>query len=292
MLSLSGKKILLSIHILLISIWIGTLIAILLLLLVKQTQFNIAYFPALDKTVFLLFDSIIMNVSIAVAITGLLFSMFTTWGFFRFHWITIKWISIVGLALIIMFLQGPAVNGMASLSDVFLQEVRNNPDYLKFEHRRIIYTLIQLCLLTFIVFISVLKPWGQRKARKVLNRKVVLSIGIFLGVILATSSIMQYLQLVHFRNLQINEINLNQINDGYYTGTASFGFEYEVGVQIENHAIAKIDILKNRDSFYARQAEGVKYKIIREQKINIDAVTGATTTSKVLLKAVESALSR
>ena len=292
MLSLSGKKILLSIHLLLISIWIGTLIAILLLLLVKQTQFNIAYFPALDKTVFLLFDSIIMNVSIAVAITGLLFSMFTTWGFFRFHWITIKWISIVGLALIIMFLQGPAVNGMASLSDVFLQEVRNNPDYLKFEHRRIIYTLIQLCLLTFIVFISVLKPWGQRKARKVLNRKLVLSIGISLGIILAASSIMQYLQLVHYRNLPINEINLNQINDGYYTGTASFGFEYEVGVQIENHTIAEIDILKNRDSFYARQAEGIKYKLIREQKINIDAVTGATTTSKVLLKAVESALSR
>ena len=292
MLSLSGKKILLSIHILLISIWIGTLIAILLLLLVKQTQFNIAYFPALDKTVFLLFDSIIMNVSIAVAITGLLFSMFTTWGFFRFHWITIKWISIIGLALIIMFLQGPAVNGMASLSDVFLQEVWKNPDYLNFEHRTIIYTLIKLCLLTFIVFISVLKPWGQRKARKVLNRKVVLSIGIFLGVILATSSIMQYLQLVHFRNLQINEINLDQINDGYYTGTASFGFEYEVGIQIENHAIEKIDILKNRDSFYARQAEGIKYKLIQEQKINIDAVTGATTTSKVLLKAVESALSR
>jgi uncharacterized protein with FMN-binding domain len=292
MFSLSGKKILLSIHILLISIWIGTLIAILLLLLVKQTQFNIGSFPALDKTVFLLFDSIIIKDSIAVAITGLLFSMFTTWGFFRFNWITIKWVSIVGLALIIMFLQGPVVNGMASLSDVFLQEVRNNPDYLKFEHRTIIYTLIQLCLLTFIVFISVLKPWGQRKARKVLNRKLVLSIGISLGIILAASSIMQYLQLVHYRNLPINEINLNQINDGYYTGTASFGFEYEVGVQIENHTIAEIDILKNRDSFYARQAEGIKYKLIREQKINIDAVTGATTTSKVLLKAVESALSR
>ena len=191
-----------------------------------------------------------------------------------------------------MFLQGPVVNGMASLSDVFLQEVRKNPDYLNFEHRTIIYTLIQLCLLTFIVFISVLKPWGQRKVRRVPNRKLVLSIGIFLGVILAASSIMQYLQLVHFRNLQINEINLNQINDGYYTGTASFGFEYEVGVQIENHTIAEIDILKNRDSFYARQAEGIKYKLIREQKINIDAVTGATTTSKVLLKAIESALSR
>jgi len=292
MLSLSGKKVLLSIHILLVSIWIGTLIAILLLLLVKQTQFNLVNFPALDKAVFLLFDSIVMNISIAVAITGLLFSLFTTWGFFRFRWITFKWISIIGLALIIIFLQGPSVNGMASLSDVYLSDTINIPDYLKFEQQTTIYTLIQLCLLIFIVFISVLKPWGQRKVRKVLNRKLVLSIGIFLGVILATSSIMQYLQLVHYRNLPINKINLNQIDNGYYKGKANFGFEYEVGVQIENHAIAKIDILKNRDSFYARQAEGIKYKLIREQKINIDAVTGATTTSKVLLKAIESALSR
>lgn len=292
MFSLSRKKVLLSIHILLVSTWIGTLIAILLLLLVKQTQFNITYFPALDKVVFLLFDSIIMKISIAVAITELLFSMFTRWGFFRFHWITVKWISIIGLALIIMFLQSPSVNGAASLSDVYLNDTINIPDYLKFEQQTIIYTLIQLCLLTFIVFISVLKPWGQRKVRKVLNRKLVLSIGIFLGVILAASSVMQYLRLVHYRNIPINQINPDRIVDGYYTGTDSFGFEYEVGVQVENHTITKIDILKNRYSFYARQAEGIKYKIIREQKVNIDAVTGATTTSKVLQKAIETAHSR
>lgn len=49
-------------------------------------------------------------------------------------------------------------------------------------------------------------------------------------------------------------------------------------------------LIKNRDSFYARLAEGIKHKIIREQKINIDAVTGATTTSKILMKAVEAAI--
>jgi uncharacterized protein with FMN-binding domain len=37
-------------------------------------------------------------------------------------------------------------------------------------------------------------------------------------------------------------------------------------------------------------AEGIKHKIIRQQKINIDAVTGATTTSKIFLKAIEIAI--
>ena len=59
---------------------------------------------------------------------------------------------------------------------------------------------------------------------------------------------------------------------------------------VENHKIENIEIIKNRDSFYARLAEGITHKIIREQKVNIDAVTGATTTSKILMKAVETAI--
>jgi uncharacterized protein with FMN-binding domain len=54
--------------------------------------------------------------------------------------------------------------------------------------------------------------------------------------------------------------------------------------------IENIEIIKNRNSFYARMAEGIKHKILREQKINIDAVTGATTTSNILMKAVETAI--
>ena len=101
---------------------------------------------------------------------------------------------------------------------------------------------------------------------------------------------MQYSQLVHYRNLPIVEVNLSNIEDGEYIGKANYGFEYEVKVYVENHKIENIEIIKNRDSFYARLAEGITHKIIREQKVNIDAVTGATTTSKILMKAVETAI--
>jgi len=290
MLSTLGKKILLSIHILLIAMWIGTLFATMLVLLLKHNTFNVVQFGSVDKAIFLLFDSIIINISIAVAISGLVFSLFTTWGFFRFYWVITKWITIIVLAIIIMFWASPAVNGMAALSDSLSIKVLTHPDYIDSEHQYILFAVVQLILLIFIIFISVIKPWGQRKAKKVNRRKIVVTTGLVTGGLLVVSSIMQYTQLEHYRNMPITEINLNQINDGYYSGRADYGFEYLVGVEIRNNSIKTIDILKNRDSFYARQAEGIKYKVLLEQKINMDGLTGATTTSKILLKAMENAL--
>ncbi len=116
--------------------------------------------------------------------------------------------------------------------------------------------------------------------------------GLIAGITLTGSVLAQYLQLAHYRNLAINEIDLYQIDDGYYTGKVDYGFEYTVGVEIENHTIKNIDVIKNRDNFYARLAEGIRYKIAAEQKINLDAVTGATTTSMILLKAIETAIPR
>ena len=58
------------------------------------------------------------------------------------------------------------------------------------------FTILHLILLTFIVFISVIKPWGQRKQKVKVNRKIVVSAGLIIGVLLTASSIMQYLQLL------------------------------------------------------------------------------------------------
>ena len=291
MLGLKGKKILLGIHITFISIWIGTLIVVLLLMFIKNSSFNISQIAVVDKVIFLLSDNIIMNVSIAVALSGLIFSMFTSWGFIKFYWIIVKWILVILLGCVIMFLSGPAMNGAAALSDVFNVQVLSNPDYLQYEKLSLQYSLIQIILLIFIVFISVIKPWGPRKTKKKTNRKIVLSAGLIFGIALIGSIVSQYLQLQHFRNLKINVINLDTIPDGNYHGKVDYAFEYEVAVKVENHRISDIQFLKNRDSYYAKLAEGIKYKIIREQKIDIDAVTGATTTSKIFLKAVEKALS-
>ena len=159
MLSLNWKKIVLGMHIFLVSTWIGSLIAI---LAVHFAEMDIEF---IDKMVFILFDSIIMNISIAVAISGLIFSTFTQWGFVKFWWIIIKWILITALAVLIMFLAAPAINGTAAISDVFGNAALNNLDYLSLKQSTLIYISLQLLVLIFIVFLSTIKPWGKRNIK-------------------------------------------------------------------------------------------------------------------------------
>ena len=54
--------------------------------------------------------------------------------------------------------------------------------------------------------------------------------------------------------------------------------------------LVTIEILQNRDTKHAKLSEGVIYEMIKKQTPNVDAISGATTTSKALMKAVENSL--
>ncbi len=290
MLNPTSKKVVLAFHLILVANWIGCLMAILVVHISKQSSFAAAHYFIADKIIFMLSDTLIMNLSLLVALTGLVFSLFTPWSFFKFHLLTVKWVAIFSLAATIIFLAGPAINGMAAISDVLGEVCQGDQNYLKFEQQAVLYSAVQLFLLIVIVLISIFKPWGARQRQSRVNRKIIVTAGIVVAVLIAVSFALQYVQLRHFRHLPITEIKLANLHDGIYVGKVHYGFDYSVQVSIKNHFIEDIKILNNRHSFYAQLAEGIKHKIIGQQKIDIDTVTGATTTSKILLKAVEVAL--
>lgn len=88
----------------------------------------------------------------------------------------------------------------------------------------------------------------------------------------------------------IEKIDLLRISDGAYRGEFSYSKStYAVKVTVENHKIKNIEVLQNGTSGYAKKAEGILSKVIDEQSLQVDAVSGSTTTSKSLLKATENA---
>lgn len=98
-------------------------------------------------------------------------------------------------------------------------------------------------------------------------------------------------ELDKVRKMEINAIDLSRVSDGNYRGNFSYGnFTYTVEVLVRNARIETINILENRDSKYAKMAEGVAEKVVWQQRNDVDVVSGATTTSKALLKAIENAL--
>ena len=98
-------------------------------------------------------------------------------------------------------------------------------------------------------------------------------------------------EVLRVRQMKIQDVDMSSVMDGAHVGSYLYsGFEYRVQTVVRDHIITDIIILDNRDTKYAKKAEEVVAEIIKEQTPNVDAVSGATTTSKALMKAVENSL--
>jgi len=291
-LAVRGKRVLLSIHIALNAVWIGAIAIILFLLLGKDDVPNGDQLSALHSTIFTIHDTVVMNVALLSAVTGILFSLFTNWGFFRFRWIIVKWASVSALCLLMTLNIAPALNGMAAMTDVERNEALVNPLYRQYESESIIFLFLELAGLISIIPVSVFKPWGQRTTSFHVERRKFLIGWSIVGGLLIVGAYIQQTNLEAYRNLVAEQFDLSKSVDGKYIGEAEYGFRYVVRVTIDRHSIKDIEFLENRSTIYAKLAEGVAKKVIRDQNLQMAAVTGATTTSKCLTKAIENAVAR
>lgn len=95
------------------------------------------------------------------------------------------------------------------------------------------------------------------------------------------------------RKLQINDVNLSSVKDGTYDGKYSAGrWSNEVKVTVNDHKITGIEIVKDASFIPPDFSKNLINNIIEKQKINVDAVSGATVTTKAYEKSIENALSK
>lgn len=94
------------------------------------------------------------------------------------------------------------------------------------------------------------------------------------------------------KNTEIHNMNLENISDGNYIGEDDVGYIYaKVKVAIKNGKIINVTLLEHRNE-RGKKAESITDSIVKQQKIKVDAVSGATNSSKVIMKAVENAISK
>ena len=114
-----------------------------------------------------------------------------------------------------------------------------------------------------------------------------LLVGFVLGI-LYLKSVADYRQAV--RETTFEDINISDIPDGVYVGEYDVDFIYaKVEVTVQNGEITNINILEHRHE-RGKTAEVIIDSIVDEQKIDVDAISGATNSSTVIKKAVENAL--
>ncbi len=128
-----------------------------------------------------------------------------------------------------------------------------------------------------------------------LSRKRILSLTAMLLFLTAMIFTAVYLKSVADYKRAVKETTFSNLDisddpDGVYVGEYDVDFIYaKVEVTVQAGAITNIDILEHKNGRGSR-AEVVVDRIIEEQKIEVDAVSGATNSSTAIKKAVENAL--
>lgn len=89
----------------------------------------------------------------------------------------------------------------------------------------------------------------------------------------------------------IGDIDLSVVPDGIYIGECPdyMGTQVKVRVTVKDHRILNVKVF-GRDNLYVEMAKGVIGKVMEKQSLRVDAVTGATKTSRAILGAIKDAL--
>jgi uncharacterized protein with FMN-binding domain len=92
-------------------------------------------------------------------------------------------------------------------------------------------------------------------------------------------------------NQQIGSVSLEDIPDGVYTGSYSgMRWSTTVEVTVSGHQITRIEVISPQVVESEETTDALSAGVIEAQSPAVDAVSGATVTSKAHLKAIENAL--
>lgn len=127
-----------------------------------------------------------------------------------------------------------------------------------------------------------------------MEKKKLFIMGLFMlvvfifGIIEAKLSIEANLE--NLADKEISNIDLSKVRDGVYTGSYKmFPIDVEVEVTVSKHRISKIKLIKHNNG-QGKSAEVIPDRVVEAQTLEVDIVTGATYSSKVILKAIENAI--
>lgn len=162
-----GLKWLKGFHLIAVSCWVGGAVSLILLYFLKDgvTESGVLYginqsIHHVDMAV------IVIPGAFGCLVTGLIYSAFSNWGFFKHTWLIFKWVVTVVAILFGTFFLGPWEETMMEISGKIGISSLNDPSYLYNEKMNLIFGAIQALVLMITIFISILKPWRTKKRER------------------------------------------------------------------------------------------------------------------------------
>lgn len=112
----------------------------------------------------------------------------------------------------------------------------------------------------------------------------------FCFIVISNCTLIRYKKKV--KNTSIGNVDFTQIPDGKYEGYYNaYLVDARVKVNMENGRLLNIELLEHKHG-KGYSGEKIIDKIVQKQSLQVDAISGATGSSKAILKAVETAVKR
>jgi len=162
-----AMKILKMFHISFAFCWVIAALILLSLLVIPNPESGDELYMQ-SRIVQIVDDYFIIPGALGSLLTGLIYGIWTNWGFFKHTWITVKWILTILQILFGTFVLGPYVNNNVILANQIRDKAMLSNDIMLFQanvQTTLIGGSVQFALLVFMVVISVQKPWRQRGVR-------------------------------------------------------------------------------------------------------------------------------
>lgn len=127
------------------------------------------------------------------------------------------------------------------------------------------------------------------------KKKKVILVAVIMTILLASFAIVIIVSnskanLEQLAGMEIENIDFKDIPNGVYSGSYKvFPVKVEVMVTVNNHKISDIELVKHNHGQGA-DAEVIIDRVLETQTLGLDVITGATYSSKIILKAIENAL--
>lgn len=103
-----------------------------------------------------------------------------------------------------------------------------------------------------------------------------------------------YCEILRIRELSVRAVDLTRVPSGRHSASFETPYKtYHVSVLIDASVIRSVQVIPSDDfmGHFDRKGLVVADQVVLKQRTDVDAVSGATVTSKAVLKAIEKALS-
>lgn len=158
----NGMRWLKTVHLFLVTMWVGGGISIVLLFFLSSPSGGDELYASW-ASMKIVDDFVIIPGAMGNLLIGLLYGLFTNRGFFKHRWLTAKWVLTVVQILFGTFCLGPWLNANTAIAFAERAAAPENPVFLHNREMVAFWGVVQVAFLVVMVWISVFRPWRGGK---------------------------------------------------------------------------------------------------------------------------------